>query len=54
MFDNSPRFHLAEINIAKMRSPLEDVRMADFANALETINRLAETRARFYLAVSVG
>jgi hypothetical protein len=43
----SHTFHLAEINIAKMRYPLEDTRMADFAAALDEINSLAEESPGF-------
>lgn len=34
--------HLAEINVARLRYPLEDPRIADFVDNLDTINALAE------------
>lgn len=36
------RFHLAQINPARLRAPLEDPLMADFTRRLEPINALAE------------
>ncbi|WJN61515.1 DUF3291 domain-containing protein [Pseudomonas sp. SO81] len=36
------RYHLAQLNIATMREPLESPGMADFVNNLERINALAE------------
>jgi hypothetical protein len=36
------RYHLAQLNIASMREPLESPGMADFVNNLERINALAE------------
>ncbi len=41
------RFHLAQINIAKMTAPLEDERMVDFVNQLDRINRLADESPGF-------
>ncbi len=38
----APDWHLAEVNIARLKAPLDDPRTADFANALEQINTLAE------------
>ena len=36
------RYHLAQLNIASMKEPLESPGMADFVNNLERINALAE------------
>jgi Domain of unknown function (DUF3291) len=36
-----PSFHLAQINIAQARYPLDDPRMAEFVDNLERINNLA-------------
>ncbi len=35
-------YHLAQVNIARMKAPLEDPIMADFVNNLDRINALAE------------
>ncbi len=37
-----PDWQLAEVNIARLKAPLDDPRSADFANALDRINLLAE------------
>lgn len=37
-----PTYHLAQLNIAVMKAPLESPDMADFVANLERINRLAE------------
>jgi len=39
--------HLAEFNIGRLRYPLDDPRMADFVNNLDSINSLAERSAGF-------
>ncbi|WP_252275579.1 DUF3291 domain-containing protein [Pseudomonas subflava] len=36
------RYHLAQLNIASMKAPLESPDMVDFVNNLERINALAE------------
>jgi len=41
------RYHLAQLNIAAMREPLESPSMADFIANLERINNLAESSAGF-------
>lgn len=41
------RYHLAQLNIASMREPLESPGMADFVNNLERINALAEASAGY-------
>ncbi|WP_084000463.1 DUF3291 domain-containing protein [Actinomadura kijaniata] len=46
MPDNS-RFHLAQLNIAALRFPLDDPRVADFVAALEPINALADAAPGF-------
>ena len=40
-------FHLAQINIGRMRAPLDSPVMADFMNQLDAINALAETSPGF-------
>ena len=40
-------YHLAQLNIAKMKYPLEDERMAGFVNRLDEINALAEASNGF-------
>lgn len=42
-----PNTHLAELNVGRLRYPLEDPRIADFANNLDLINGLAERSAGF-------
>jgi Domain of unknown function (DUF3291) len=39
--------HLAELNIAKPRFPLDDPRMADFVNNLDRVNAVAERSPGF-------
>src|SRR5215210_6543089 len=39
--------HLAQINIGRMRAPLDSPVMADFVSQLDTINALAETSPGF-------
>lgn len=36
------RYHLAEINIARLRAPLDDPMLADFVAQLDAINSLAD------------
>lgn len=43
----SARFHLAQVNIAKARAPLDHPLMKGFVDQLEHINRLAETSPGF-------
>ena len=40
-------FHLAQVNIARARYPLEDAGMADFMNQLDEINALADQAPGF-------
>ena len=40
-------FQLAQLNIAKMRETLESPLMADFVNALDRVNALAEQAPGF-------
>lgn len=40
-------YQLAQVNVAKMRAPLDDTRMADFVAALDPINTLAEQSPGF-------
>jgi Domain of unknown function (DUF3291) len=41
------RFHLAEINVARARAPLDDPLLADFVAQLDGVNRLAERTPGF-------
>ncbi len=40
-------YHLAQINIARVRAPLDDPQMADFVAQLDAINMLAEQSPGF-------
>jgi len=40
-------YHIAQINVALALAPMDDPRMADFANALDKINALAEKSPGF-------
>jgi hypothetical protein len=42
-----PGHHLAQINVARMRHPLEDPRMAEFVGNLERINAIADASPGF-------
>lgn len=42
-----PQMHLAQINIGRMRAPLDDPSMAGFMTNLDRINALAERSAGF-------
>jgi len=44
---SNPSYHLAQINIARARYPLEDPRMADFTNNLARINGLGHETPGF-------
>jgi hypothetical protein len=44
---DSTTHHLAQINIGRMRAPLDSPVMADFVSQLDTINALAETSPGF-------
>jgi hypothetical protein len=46
MIMNSPQ-HLAQLNIGRLRYPTDDPRMADFMNALDLVNGLAERSKGF-------
>lgn len=41
------QYHLAQVNIARMRAPLDDPLMAGFVERLEDINRLADESPGF-------
>ncbi|MGI9436830.1 MAG: DUF3291 domain-containing protein [Geminicoccaceae bacterium] len=43
----SPAFHLAQVNIARARYPIDDSRFADFINQLDEINALADKAPGF-------
>ncbi|HEX2909478.1 MAG TPA: DUF3291 domain-containing protein [Chloroflexia bacterium] len=47
MDENIKSYHLAQINIARMRAPLEDPLMAGFVSKLDEINALAEKSSGF-------
>ena len=40
-------YHLAQINVARMRFPLDDARMSEFVDALEPIDALADAAPGF-------
>ncbi|KAB2348958.1 DUF3291 domain-containing protein [Actinomadura rudentiformis] len=40
--DHAARFHLAQLNLAKLKYPLDDPRVADFVAWLKPINEMAE------------
>jgi hypothetical protein len=40
-------YHLAQVNIAAMRTPIDDPVMADFVNNLDRINAIAENATGF-------
>jgi hypothetical protein len=40
-------YHLAQYNIARLTAPLDDPRIADFMDALEPLNRLADSSPGF-------
>jgi len=42
-----PQYHLAQVNIARMKAPLEDPSMAEFTARLDEINALAEQSPGF-------
>ena len=41
------RFHIAQVNIARMRAPLEDPLMADFVAQLDPVNAVADASPGF-------
>ena len=42
-----PAFHIAQVNIGRLIAPVEDPRMAEFVNALDRINALADAQPGF-------
>ena len=44
---HSMSFHLAQVNIARARAPLDSPLMADFINAIEKINAIADASPGF-------
>lgn len=44
---NMPTHHLAQLNIAAMKEPLDSPSMADFVNNLDRINALADAAEGF-------
>jgi Domain of unknown function (DUF3291) len=47
MSEKSSQFHLAQINIARMKAPLDDPQMQAFVEGLEPINALADAAPGF-------
>jgi hypothetical protein len=47
MTENNAHFHLAQINIARMKAPLDDPLMQPFMAGLEAINALADAAPGF-------
>ncbi len=47
IFPPTPHRQLAEVNVAKLLAPLDDPRIADFADNLDRINGLAERMGGF-------
>lgn len=45
--EQQPKYYLAQINIALMKAPLDNPIMAEFADALDKINKVAETSPGF-------
>ena len=43
----TPRYHLAQLNIARMKTSMDDPAMADFVDALDPVNASAEARRGF-------
>jgi hypothetical protein len=43
----TPRFHLAQLNIGRFRGPIDSPVMKEFADALDQINALAESSPGF-------
>ncbi|MBV8969649.1 MAG: DUF3291 domain-containing protein [Verrucomicrobia bacterium] len=43
----SPQWHLAQLNIARMRAPLTDLQMSGFVAELEPVNALADQSPGF-------
>ncbi|MEV4757595.1 DUF3291 domain-containing protein [Micromonospora sp. NPDC049559] len=41
------RFHLAQLNLARLRAPLDDPRLADFVADLPVLNGIADTAPGF-------
>ena len=48
------RFHIAQINIARMREPLESETMSGFVSRLEEINALADRSPGFVWRLQTG
>ncbi|WP_078861959.1 DUF3291 domain-containing protein [Streptomyces sp. NRRL F-5123] len=45
--DPTPRVHLAELNVATLRHPLDDPRMQDFVDLLDPVNTAADQAPGF-------
>ena len=45
-------FHLAQLNIARMKHPLDAPEMADFVARLDEVNALADKAPRVRLAIA--
>lgn len=44
---NPSRYYIAQVNIARMRAPLDDPRLAEFVSLLDEINSLADLSPSF-------
>jgi hypothetical protein len=44
---NQPQYHLAQINVALMKAPIDDPIMAEFAAALDEVNAIADQSPGF-------
>ncbi|MFF8729491.1 DUF3291 domain-containing protein [Streptomyces sp. NPDC015171] len=47
MTSTAPAFHLAQLNVATLRHPLDDPRMAPFVEMLDPVNAAADTTPGF-------
>ena len=47
-------FHLAHLNVARLRAPLDDPSMSEFVAGLDTINALAESSPGFVWRLAEG
>lgn len=54
MLEQSPKFHLAQVNIARMKAPIDDPVMAGFVARLDDINALADQSPGFVWRMPSG
>lgn len=50
----APHYHLAQVNIARMRAPLDDAIMAEFVARLDAVNALADSSPGFVWRLQTG